>query len=106
MYIDFSEVIYFERNLVETVISVIKRLFGEEVKARKYRNQVKEVKTKLILYNIHRSIVNYDVLIIIKVFYRAELFRQSCNLLSMYGMSSGCTSWSNLLYVKTLLLCP
>jgi hypothetical protein len=74
MYMDFSEVIYFERNLVETVISVIKRLFGEEAKARKYRNQVKDVKTKLILYNIHRSIVNYDILIIIKVFYRAGLW--------------------------------
>lgn len=70
MYIDFIEPVYFERNLVETVISVIKRLFGEKVKARKYRHQVKEVKTKLILYNIYRSIVNYGILIIIKVFYR------------------------------------
>ena len=75
MYIDFSKTIYFKRNLVETTFSVIKRLFGEDVKSRKYKNQIKEIKTKLILNNIKKSIVNYHILIIIKDFYRAHFFK-------------------------------
>lgn len=32
-----------EKNLVETAFSVLKRKYGEELKARKYRNQAKEI---------------------------------------------------------------
>jgi len=38
--------LYHRRNLVETTFSVLKRRFGECLKARKYRNQVKEIKMK------------------------------------------------------------
>jgi hypothetical protein len=34
---------YHQRNKVETVFSVVKRKFGESLKARKYRLQVKEI---------------------------------------------------------------
>jgi transposase len=42
----FDEEKYHQRNKVETVFSVIKRKFGETLKARKYRFQVKEIKIK------------------------------------------------------------
>jgi hypothetical protein len=45
---------YHQRNLVETAFSVLKRKYGESLKARKYRLQVKEIKMKVILYNLSR----------------------------------------------------
>jgi transposase len=39
----FDEDTYHQRNKVETVFSAIKRKFGESLKARKYRLQIKEI---------------------------------------------------------------
>lgn len=39
---------YNKRSIIETAFSVIKK-FGEIVKARKFYNQVKEVKVKLLV---------------------------------------------------------
>ena len=47
----FNEELYHRRNLVETAFSVIKRKYGEEIKSRKYWNQLKEIKIKLIVHN-------------------------------------------------------
>jgi hypothetical protein len=33
------------------MVSVLKRKYGEELRATKYRNQVKEVKFKLLIHN-------------------------------------------------------
>ncbi|MDD1679773.1 MAG: hypothetical protein LUO93_11400, partial [Methanomicrobiales archaeon] len=44
------------RNLVETTFSVLKRSYGENVQSRKYRNQVKEIKVRVVLYNLNRWI--------------------------------------------------
>jgi hypothetical protein len=49
--------LYHRRNLVETVFSVLKRKFGESLKARKFQSQIKELKIKLILYNISKIIL-------------------------------------------------
>jgi hypothetical protein len=49
---EFDEGLYHNRSLVETTFSVLKRKYGEELKARKYRNQVKEIKIKLIVNNL------------------------------------------------------
>ena len=62
---------YHQRNKVETVFSVLKRKFGESLKARKYRLQVKEIKIKVILYNLSRMISLFVILIIVEEFYRA-----------------------------------
>lgn len=51
---EFDEGLYHNRSLVETTFSVLKRKYGEELKARKYRNQVKEIKIKLIVNNLGR----------------------------------------------------
>jgi hypothetical protein len=38
------------------MFSVLKRKYREELGARKYRNQVKEVKFKFLIHNIDRAI--------------------------------------------------
>jgi hypothetical protein len=49
----------------------MKRKFGESLKARKYRLQVKEIKIKVILYNLSRIISAFSILMFIEDFYRA-----------------------------------
>ena len=51
---EFDEELYHNRNLVETMFSVLKRKYGKEIKARKYWNQVKEIKMKLLVHNLGR----------------------------------------------------
>ena len=53
----FDKTRYHQRNKVETVFSVLKRKFGEALKARKFQAQIKELKIKLILYNISKIIL-------------------------------------------------
>ena len=67
----FDEEKYHQRNKVETVFSVLKRKFGEALKSRKYRLQIKEIKIKIILYNISKMISTLSFYILIEDFYRA-----------------------------------
>jgi transposase len=67
----FDQERYHQRNKVETVFSVLKRRFGESLKARKYQLQIKEIKIKVILYNLSRMILTFSFLILIEDFYRA-----------------------------------
>jgi hypothetical protein len=53
---EFDEELYHNRNLVETMFSVLKRKYGEEVRAKKYWNQVKEIKFKLLVHNLDRYV--------------------------------------------------
>jgi hypothetical protein len=68
----FDPDLYHQRNMVETVFSVLKRKFGESLKARKYRLQVKEIKIKMILYNLSRMMNSFLVLVVVEEFYRAN----------------------------------
>lgn len=52
----------------------MKRKFGESLKARKFRLQVKEIKIEVILYNLSRLISTLSILILTEEFYRAEFF--------------------------------
>jgi hypothetical protein len=61
----FDQTWYHQRNKVETVFSVLKRKFGESLKARKFQAQIKELKIKLILYNISKIILT----IFIQIYY-------------------------------------
>jgi hypothetical protein len=58
------------------MFSVMKRKFGESFKARKYRLQVKEIKIKVILYNLSK-LMN-SVLVIIEGFYKAQKKTRLC----------------------------
>ena len=49
----YSKVLYNQRNKDETVISVIKRLFGEHLMSRLTRTQNRELSFRCITYNMH-----------------------------------------------------
>lgn len=57
MNLSFDKIKYNKRNIVETTFSVVKRKFGEVLRARKFYNQVKEIKIKLIVYNISKKVI-------------------------------------------------
>jgi transposase len=80
----FDEKKYHQRNKVETVFSVLKRKFGESLKARKYRLQVKEIKIKVILYNLSRMISAFSMLFHLEVFYTAILVGYSVILTTTF----------------------
>ncbi|MGB6627385.1 MAG: hypothetical protein WBE61_04565, partial [Nitrososphaeraceae archaeon] len=48
--------LYHHRNKDETIISVIKRLFGEHITSRLVKTQNRELSFRCIAYNIHRLI--------------------------------------------------
>jgi len=52
---------YGRRNMAETVFSILKRLFGETLHSRSYRQQVKEIKLKCIIFSIDRFLKNQRV---------------------------------------------
>src|SRR6478736_1133746 len=51
----YSKLLYNQRNKDETILSVIKRLFGEHITSRLVRTQNRELLSfRCIAYNIHR----------------------------------------------------
>ena len=74
-HVEFDEAIYHQRNLVETVFSVLKRKFWERRKARKYWYHVKEIKIKLILYNLGLGLKKLFLVTIVEEFYIADYFK-------------------------------
>jgi Transposase DDE domain len=50
----YSKLLYNHRNKDETIISVIKRLFGEHLMSRLTRTQNRELSFRCITYNMHR----------------------------------------------------
>ena len=63
----FNNIIYPRRQLVENKFSVLKKKFRGDLKARKFRIQIKEIANKMIVCNIHRFLL----FLTFKVFYRA-----------------------------------
>lgn len=49
---EFEELLHHCRHLVKTMFSALKRRYGEELKAKKYWNQAKEVKLKLLVITL------------------------------------------------------
>jgi|GEM_PF-4624903 len=66
----FDDVVYPRRQLVENKFSVLKRKFSGDLKARRFRIQMKEIANKMIVCNIHRFLL----FLLAKVFYRAHFF--------------------------------
>lgn len=65
-YFDWG--LYWQRNIVESMISAVKRLFGSHVRARSAPMQRAELSMRLIAYNIGAEIVT--------TFYRAGAYRK------------------------------
>lgn len=52
----FDWCLYWQRNIIESLISAVKRLFGVHIRARTWRAQRAEIYSRLIAYNIgHRK---------------------------------------------------
>jgi hypothetical protein len=64
MKTSFDHSAYHKRNLVETVFSVLKRKFGDEVRAFRYVNQVRELKLKCLVYSIDRFLKSQSILVV------------------------------------------
>ena len=52
----YSKILYNQRNKNETIVSVIKRLFGEHITSRLIRMQNRELTLRCIAYNTHRIV--------------------------------------------------
>lgn len=52
----FDWALYWQRNIVESLISAVKRLYGSHIRARTARMQRAEVYTRLICYNLRALI--------------------------------------------------
>jgi hypothetical protein len=50
----YTKLLYNQRNKDETIVSVIKRLFGEHLMSRLTRTQNRELSFRCITYNMHR----------------------------------------------------
>jgi transposase len=57
----FDKKIYGQRNMAETAFSILKRVFGDIIHARSYRQQVKEIKLKCIVFSIDRFLKHQRV---------------------------------------------
>lgn len=68
MAYQFNDVVYPRRQLVENKFSVLKRRFSGDLKARRFRIQMKEIANKMIVCNLHRFLH----FLIIEDFYRAR----------------------------------
>jgi hypothetical protein len=52
----YNKILYNQRNKDETIVSVIKRLFGEHITSRLIRMQNRELILRCIAYNVHRMV--------------------------------------------------
>src|SRR5437763_7708218 len=59
----YCKALYNQRNKDETIISVIKRLFGEHITSRLVRTRNRELSLRCIAYNMHR--VNNLIIILL-----------------------------------------
>ena len=52
----YNKILYNQRNKDETIVSVIKRLFGEHITSKLVRMQNRELTLRCIAYNTHRMV--------------------------------------------------
>ena len=52
----YNKILYNQRNKDETMVSVIKRLFGEHITSKLVRMQNRELTFRCIAYNTHRMV--------------------------------------------------
>jgi hypothetical protein len=72
----YSRLLYNQRNKDETIMSVIKRLFGEHLMSRLTRTQNRELSFRCITYNMHR-LTNLAILML---FSTKPYFRKNLNM--------------------------
>ena len=83
----YSKSLYSQRNKDETIVSVIKRLFGEHITSRLVKTQNRELSFRCIAYNIHRLT---NIVVIFRGFYKAVRFIYSTSLFACAGIKAKC----------------
>ena len=58
----FDYCLYWQRNIIESLISAIKRLYGVHIRARTWHAQRAEIYSRLISYNLRRKKIIYFLL--------------------------------------------
>jgi len=69
----YDAAIYHQRNKTETIFSVIKKMFGDNVTSRKISTQNRELMYRVIAYNAYR--ITRDCLLIWHGFYTAPIIK-------------------------------
>lgn len=60
----YPKILYNQRNKDETILSVIKRMFGEHITSRLVKTQNRELSFRCIAYNMHR-LTNLTIIVIV-----------------------------------------
>ena len=66
----YNKILYNQRNKDETIVSVIKRLFGEHITSTLVRMQNRELVFRCIAYNAHRMV---NLLVIVRCFLQSRV---------------------------------
>ena len=74
----FDKTKYNKKNIAETTLSFVKRKFGEVLRARKFYNQVKEIKIKLIVCNLNKTMTEI-------IYIKLRISTEPKNLLCSYN---------------------
>ena len=74
----YSKLLYNQRNKDETILSVIKRLFGEHITSRLVRTQNRELCLRCITYNMHR-LTNLVIILMVST---EPIYNISINIIS------------------------
>ena len=74
----YSKLLYNQRNKDETILSVIKRLFGEHITSRLVRTQNRELCLRCIAYNMHR-LTNLVIILMVST---EPIYNISINIIS------------------------
>ena len=62
MKLGYLKILYSQRNKDKTIISVIKRLFGEHITSRLVRTQNRELSFRCIAYNNTHRLTNLTII--------------------------------------------
>ena len=89
----YSKILYNQRNKDETIVSVIKRLFGEHISSRLIRMQNRELTFRCITYNLHSFISSFTICICCfnSLFSFSEIYFFSILLYQSYGKTTTST---------------
>ncbi|MFB5600832.1 MAG: hypothetical protein ACE5SW_11480, partial [Nitrososphaeraceae archaeon] len=75
----YNKILYNQRNKDETILSVIKRLFGEHISSRLIRLQNRELTFRCIAYNVHRTVKLVVMVLISTEPYNDYFTCENCN---------------------------
>ena len=98
----YCKLLYNQRNKEETILSVIKRLFGEHVTSRSVKTQNRELSFRCIAYNMHR-LTNLVIILMVSIepqidkfnIYRQKIYRKKAFLKKLMKRNA-CSPLSNL----------